>query len=517
MRKFCLQLLALIVLLMLNTTQIYSGETVTGSIVPTTKVLATAASCFYPTKIKVATTFALFMLYLMSNKMLNWSIERGSRLLALFSLLCGANPSKNNDDYSRGKNYLYKAVSWRRLPIARLLLARGAILSKDDKSELIEKAAHHYYSNDETVRFLLDGTENLKELLWSYGLNSDLLEWIIKKDPQRKSEIIEKIYLSKEWIESALLDFASRNRLEAFTEMLSWGANPKARDRDGKTALQIASEKNHPLIIDRLLKTEEFGPIEMFEAFIVFLRKFNGRNEDIQAFTKNGFELNMRDHSGLPVLQYAIELNKPDVVDSLIKLGAKVDYVDREGRTPLIYSIYKKLYDVAKVLIARGCPIDAQDNFGRTALIEAISLEDSYRRKKAQDPSRLITYTPYHYHPESLVHDIVEKGHADITKRTLDGKTALTFAYRSGNTNIFRYLASKVAKNMYDQNTEKCPCCLESPKEVGLAHCTVLPCCTKFICTSDFSSVVNTKKLGANLRGESVQFSQCPLCRANFF
>lgn len=332
MRKCCLPLLALIVFLEfgLNTIQVYSAEPSSRSIASSRKVLSTIASCSYPTKTKVIAPFALFMLYLMSNKMLDWSIEKGSRLLALFSLLCGANPSKNNDDYDRGENYLYKAISRGRLSIARLLLARGAKLSKKDKASLIEKEGlAGYFSNDEKVRFLLNSTENLKDLLWKYviggwELNSHLLEWIIKKDPQLKSEIIEKNSLSKKWVERALLDFARRGSLEAFTEMLSWGASPEARDGDGKTALKIASKANHAAIIDRLLKTEKFGPIEMFEAFVVFLNEYNGKEEVIEAFTKNGFDLNMRDYTGLPVLHYAIESNNSRAVDSLIKFGAKL-------------------------------------------------------------------------------------------------------------------------------------------------------------------------------------------------
>lgn len=492
--------------------QVYSAESNSArNKVQPTKALHSIVRVFYPTKRKIIACLAVLAAYLMSNKMLDWSIERESRTLALLSLLCGANPSQNNDDYARGRNYVYKAISCGQLSIARLLLARGGKLSRDDKSSLIKHAAE--YRNNEKVRFLLDNGVDLNDALrgnwwsWESSVNSHFLEWVIENDPQRKREIFEGNYLNDIRRVSAFFDFAKRGSLTALDVMLSHGVCPNVRDNEGKSALEIASTEGRGAIIDRLLQTKSFSGVEISRSFAKAIQNYKPYREasqTIRAFVAHGFDINGRDERGIPFLQCAIELNKPGLISEFFSCGVSTDFVDCKGRTPLIYAIHKYLYGVARVLVKR-CPIDAQDNFGRTALIEAIRP----RRKRRRDS--------YDWHwTEEFARYLVTQGTPDITKRAMSGSTALSLAYASGRYDLFHFLAAKIVKEMYDRNTGRCPCCLESPQELGLQNCTVMPCCANFICSKDFSEIMNVKKYGRDQHGKLIQFSQCPLCKVTY-
>ncbi|KAJ5077570.1 pote ankyrin domain [Anaeramoeba ignava] len=126
---------------------------------------------------------------------------------------------------------------------------------------------------------------------------------------------------------TALNMAAQQDNFEIFQILLDFGGNPNITDQDLKTPLHEAVERSHLGFLQNL-----FG---------------SGLVLDIDA----------RDDIGRTPLMYAIEVNKPKIVNLLIHNGADINLLDKDGNGALHYAIRDELEDILAILLKNSVKI----------------------------------------------------------------------------------------------------------------------------------------------------------------
>ena len=119
-------------------------------------------------------------------------------------------------------------------------------------------------------------------------------------------------------------------------EMLSKGADPNQRTKDGEYPIQNAA--------------------------------YWGRTVNVLSLIQEGADINVRSPHNLTPLHYAVQQDKHACVDVLIKAGAELNLLDREQQTPLHAAAYKGHADCVRLLIEAGADINIRDEDGLLAV-----------------------------------------------------------------------------------------------------------------------------------------------------
>jgi hypothetical protein len=117
---------------------------------------------------------------------------------------------------------------------------------------------------------------------------------------------------------------------------LAEGADVNARDKDGGTALMMAS--------------------------------VTGRNEAVLALLAKGADVNTKDKDGLTALTHACMAGQSEVAQTLLANGANVNAKANNGLTVLIAACAVGHSEVVQVLLANGADVNATVGNGATAL-----------------------------------------------------------------------------------------------------------------------------------------------------
>jgi ankyrin repeat protein len=135
----------------------------------------------------------------------------------------------------------------------------------------------------------------------------------------------------------ALADAAFVCDLIKARELLGAGADPDARDEDGRTPLSSAVLGGSVGLVGLLLES--------------------------------GADVNARDNRGFTALHYAAEEQLPEMVRLLLAKGANPNARDGDGTTPLGRAVFseREPRDVIPALVKAGANPDLANNAGETA------------------------------------------------------------------------------------------------------------------------------------------------------
>jgi ankyrin repeat protein len=120
------------------------------------------------------------------------------------------------------------------------------------------------------------------------------------------------------------------------------GADPKAQNENGKTALMNASLKGNTEIVNLLLD--------------------------------HGADINAKTISGQAALNAAVQRGHTEIVRLLLDRGADINAKDSYGNTALSNAAFNGHTEIVKLLLDHGADIHAKDSHGDTALMHATSL-----------------------------------------------------------------------------------------------------------------------------------------------
>ncbi len=215
-----------------------------------------------------------------------------------------------------------------------------------------------------------------------------------------------------------LITAARNDDLSAVRALLKQGVDPKARQKDGTTALHWAAYRDNLESADLLLRAgadvyaaNDLGATPLWPAAL------NGSAAMVRRLLEAGANPNAALDLGETVVMTAARTGNADVVQQLLAKGGDPNVRAARGQTALIWAVSQQHSDVVKVLLDHGADVSA-----RTAVRDELMKSDPDQAS----------------HPDYQMW--VKQG----------GDTALMFAARVGDLASARHLVAAGA-NVNDQ------------------------------------------------------------------
>jgi len=314
---------------------------------------------------------------------------------------------------------LQYAIDWPDMGLVKLLLDKGAnvnLANDFGETALIEAARNYRPEYTAIVKLLIDRGADI---------HADHDAAIFGAVKQSEPEVV-RLLLSKGAPVNArkkdydgntvLMEAASGGSVETVEMLLTAGADIKATNDRGETALMKAVALDH-----------RYNPQQ--------------RLPMIELLIKKGADVNAVDKSGKTpllhaVVQYMSEaggvISHPEVVKLLLDRGANVQSHDEQGDTALLLTagVWRGPIEIARLLLEKGIDYNAQNKKGITALMVAAS-------KGRND----------------LVQMLLEKG-ADLNLNDGEGLTALDYAIENGQSDLAKGLFKRSAKSKNEYKSE---------------------------------------------------------------
>jgi ankyrin repeat protein len=241
---------------------------------------------------------------------------------------------------------------------------------------------------------------------------------------------------------------AASGNADLVEPLINAGLSPQAVDSAGNTALIVACWARNFDVAHRLLQAatvqHESGPSEA--EFV-----------------------NQRGELGRTALHWAALHGSIDVVDSLLTVqGLDIDVCDEVGDTPLLLASRAGRTNVLRTLVGRRCDVNARGELGRTALHWVVLAGDhdavdcllavDHLNVSLPDQSGctpLLLAAANHRYAEmtAIIHAAALR--ADVNWRGSDGRTALHWICKTGNTDLVRELVAVHADpNIRDNSSD---------------------------------------------------------------
>ncbi|AKT43314.1 ankyrin repeat domain-containing protein [Chondromyces crocatus] len=386
---------------------------------------------------------------------------------AVVARLCDAGADVNDTrDALDDDTALSRAARGGHLETVDLLLARGAALSE----RAILNAAER-------------GNEAVVERLLSAG--APLPDDFLMKAAEGGQATLVKLALDRGqpadspggyWKRTPLAAAAAAGALDAVKLLLDAGADPNAKDGDGKSPVRLAVDRSAHDVAQLLVSRG--GRAERKE---LFEHAACGELARVQALLDERVNPDVRAQLGRTSLHEAAALGHAAVVDALLQAGADPNLTDDDGFTPLMDASDFGHAPIAAALLDAGAdPFvkDAQqftafalaergghravitlfrerevDRDWRPDLFEAARTGDRAALVRLHEKGRPLHLTEY---GASILHLSAEAGHLDVVRFALDrglsahdrngsGRTPLFAAATAGHVDIVRELLARGA------------------------------------------------------------------------
>ena len=233
--------------------------------------------------------------------------------------------------------------------------------------------------------------------------------------------------------ESALVKAVSENRLSDARNLLAHGTNVNDANKDGTTALMIASEgtgylQNVVPALQMLLEKNPNLEAQDSSGRTALIRAVSeGKDDAIAALLQHKADIGHRANDGSTPLLDAVTFGRMPALKTLLAAGADINVADNSGTTPLMRAAEGTGYmpnngPFVQALLEKGAKIDAQDKQGRSALFRAAS-------EGKVDAVNLL---------------LEQK--ADLNQKDNNGASPLQMAVTFGKTDVVKTLLAKGAQ-----------------------------------------------------------------------
>ena len=177
--------------------------------------------------------------------------------------------------------------------------------------------------------------------------------------------------------DQALIAAGARGDAPEVTRLLRDGADVRARDASGRTALLAAADGNH-LDAARVLIAAgaDVNAKDAMQDSAYLLAGARGHVEILSLTLANGADLNSVNRFGGTALIPAAHHGHVETVRALLKTKIAVDHVNRLGWTALLEAVIlgdggPRHLEIVRLLIAAGANVNLADNGGVTPLQHA--------------------------------------------------------------------------------------------------------------------------------------------------
>lgn len=238
-------------------------------------------------------------------------------------------------------------------------------------------------------------------------------------------------------------------------KLITYGADVNATDWEGKTALFYAIknfDQSRVLLLELLLQNHSKVNIvdkRGYTPLMLAIEKEKLQFVQVLVKYKAKIDFSHNEQPGVPPLIYGVSKGTPEIYRFLLTKAKNLEVTDEDKRTPLIISVLKNNLITAKMLLEQGANINAKDSGNVTALMYAV---------QAQNQEIVVLLLKYDPDLEviSFLQDsalslaiqtknieitqmLLEKG-ADLNVKTFYGENALAVARRNSNDDIIKLL-----------------------------------------------------------------------------
>jgi ankyrin repeat protein len=170
-------------------------------------------------------------------------------------------------------------------------------------------------------------------------------------------------------LEDRYLDAARRGDLAVLRLCLEKGADLRAKDGFGRSALLLAARDARSLEMVRLLQGRGLVPDEADNSGRAALAwaAGNGDLAMVSYLVEQGAQVDRKDWQGQSPLYNAVLGGSRETVLRLIAAAADVNVRDNFGDTPLIGACDKGFDEIARLLVEKGADPALRDQEGRSA------------------------------------------------------------------------------------------------------------------------------------------------------
>lgn len=255
----------------------------------------------------------------------------------------------------------------------------------------------------------------------------------------QKNADVNAIY----WDKTPLRLAVEKGNSEIVKILLDAHANAGLVAPDGKSAVQVAKEKNN---YDLLYLLDQTG--QWTSPSSEFIKAVEARNYALfYELINQGVPVNQRDEQGRSALLISIENQENEMANILISKGADPNLADREGRTPIFIAVPHEDNVLLRKLIEAGADVNVKASIANVEHYEAPS-------SAAGDISLGIADTPLMYAVAWGTLDTVKlflAYGAKINVKNSKGTTPLMFAVATGNKELAELMIQNRA-SLNDKN-----------------------------------------------------------------
>ena len=315
---------------------------------------------------------------------------------------------------------LQYAINWPDISLVKLLLDKGANVNLADEggnTALTAAAGRRGPENAAIVKLLIERGANIHA-------NNDVA--IIDAAREAEPEVV-RLLLAKgapvnvrhkdRYSNTVLMEASSGGSVENVRLLLEAGADLKATNEDGQTALMKAVRLDH-----------RYAPSQRLPIIELLLSK--------------GADINQKDNAGQSPLLFSVDqymsesggfISHPEVVKLLLDRGADVHAVNKRGDNALMITTnaWRSSLEIVKLLVEKGINLNSQNEKGTTALMIAVERGKS-----------------------DVVSLLLDRG-VDLKLKDKDGMTALDVAVNNGRLDTAKLLFAKGALSTTDYKSEE--------------------------------------------------------------
>jgi ankyrin repeat protein len=169
-------------------------------------------------------------------------------------------------------------------------------------------------------------------------------------------------------LDTKLVDAARTHETTELQNLLTKGANPNAKDKNGRTPLMEASSGGYADTVRVLLEYgADVNAKDMVGWSALFWAAFSGRKETLRILVAKGADVKAKDNEGRTALFWAASSGYTDAVRALLAKGASVNAKDTHGWTPIMSAADLGHLDTVRALLEGGADPNVHGKDGNTA------------------------------------------------------------------------------------------------------------------------------------------------------
>ena len=180
---------------------------------------------------------------------------------------------------------------------------------------------------------------------------------------------------------NALHGASAKGHRTMVAKLLNYQADPDKDGKFGKSALEVAIEGGHSVVVQLLLQNSttlnRMSSTGLDLGGLALHMAAQGGHKDLmqqllQRLDINVNNVNYQDKDGLSPLLIAVLRGHEAIVHLLLEEGVDTSLTDKDGWTALMGAVIGGHQGLVVLLIEHGACVTARDNYGRTPLMLAV-------------------------------------------------------------------------------------------------------------------------------------------------